>query len=380
MLKSHFLCFTAALQEAHIPNWAPAGKVGGGSRAPWEKAACLCNSTHYNRCIKNRDCNTQKRTQPVPNLLLQCSRRNLSCLLTTARLLAWLQWKSCNKKVTTGYCGTICSIKSTTILALTFTWICMVEYGRVKTKNTKLFFCCFAVLTSVDNTCDVFSRAAGRRGGDPARSAGAAGDGLHPRWQVQERSNREPQRQSVAGLGRTHPQGAQVAPQHGQRRRLHLHVGHHRWATLTGWPALAHEPPVQCGWLTATRPPSTAGLPKAAEVSHGKVWGMSLLMSVTGVKPWDVLYTSLPLYHSAGFLCFTSTIERGTHTQKKMWILLFVKLACLHYDCVGSLWLFPASIHSPNTCMWAEFGTLNSRLNQKFRPVILCRKKSNRPS
>lgn len=39
---------------------------------------------------------------------------------------------------------------------------------------------------------------------------------------------------------------------------------------------------------------------------------MSSLMSVTGVKPWDVLYTSLPLYHSAGFLCFTSAIERGT--------------------------------------------------------------------
>lgn len=55
----------------------------------------------------------------------------------------------------------------------------------------------------------------------------------------------------------------------------------------------------------------TTGLPKAAEVSHGKVWAMSSLMSVTGVKPWDVLYTSLPLYHSAGFLCFTSTIEKG---------------------------------------------------------------------
>lgn len=78
-----------------------------------------------------------------------------------------------------------------------------------------------------------------------------------------------------------------------------------------------------CHWLTSlalklttSRPPPTAGLPKAAEVSHGKVWAMSSLMSVTGVKPWDVLYTSLPLYHSAGFLCFTSAIERGTLTLR----------------------------------------------------------------
>lgn len=41
---------------------------------------------------------------------------------------------------------------------------------------------------------------------------------------------------------------------------------------------------------------------------------MSSLMSVAGAKASDVVYTSLPLYHSAGFLGFTSTIEMGMHT------------------------------------------------------------------
>lgn len=59
---------------------------------------------------------------------------------------------------------------------------------------------------------------------------------------------------------------------------------------------------------------SSTGLPKAAEISHGKLWMMSMLLAVAGVKSSDVIYTSLPLYHSAGFLGFTSAIELGKLT------------------------------------------------------------------
>ncbi|XP_041794961.1 very long-chain acyl-CoA synthetase-like [Chelmon rostratus] len=55
----------------------------------------------------------------------------------------------------------------------------------------------------------------------------------------------------------------------------------------------------------------TTGLPKAAVVSHAKLWGHSLLLSIIGVKAKDVIYISLPLYHTAGFIGITATIERG---------------------------------------------------------------------
>ncbi|XP_035520312.1 very long-chain acyl-CoA synthetase-like [Morone saxatilis] len=55
----------------------------------------------------------------------------------------------------------------------------------------------------------------------------------------------------------------------------------------------------------------TTGFPKAAVVTHSKLWTFSLLLTVTGVKPEDVIYVSLPLYHSAGLLGFTGAIERG---------------------------------------------------------------------
>lgn len=57
---------------------------------------------------------------------------------------------------------------------------------------------------------------------------------------------------------------------------------------------------------------SFAGLPKAAAISHVKVWAMSLLVSIAGVTSKDVIYTTLPLYHSAGFLGCTSAIEKGS--------------------------------------------------------------------
>ncbi|XP_044048975.1 very long-chain acyl-CoA synthetase-like [Siniperca chuatsi] len=55
----------------------------------------------------------------------------------------------------------------------------------------------------------------------------------------------------------------------------------------------------------------TTGFPKAAVVTHTKLWATSLLLLLAGVNSKDVVYISLPLYHSAGFLGFTGAIERG---------------------------------------------------------------------
>lgn len=57
---------------------------------------------------------------------------------------------------------------------------------------------------------------------------------------------------------------------------------------------------------------SFTGLPKAAAVSHAKVQALSLLLSFVGVSSKDVIYTTLPLYHSAGFFGCTSAIENGS--------------------------------------------------------------------
>uniref|UniRef100_A0A3P8XK95 long-chain-fatty-acid--CoA ligase n=1 Tax=Esox lucius TaxID=8010 RepID=A0A3P8XK95_ESOLU len=56
----------------------------------------------------------------------------------------------------------------------------------------------------------------------------------------------------------------------------------------------------------------TTGLPKAALVTHERVWAASFIQAVSGVRSDDVLYINLPLYHSAGFLVgLTGAIERG---------------------------------------------------------------------
>ncbi|KAG8012733.1 Very long-chain acyl-CoA synthetase, partial [Nibea albiflora] len=55
----------------------------------------------------------------------------------------------------------------------------------------------------------------------------------------------------------------------------------------------------------------TTGFPKAAVVTHSKLWSLSLLPPVAGVNSKDVVYVSLPLYHTAGFLGFTGAIEMG---------------------------------------------------------------------
>ncbi|MCI4378891.1 hypothetical protein PGIGA_G00221390 [Pangasianodon gigas] len=56
----------------------------------------------------------------------------------------------------------------------------------------------------------------------------------------------------------------------------------------------------------------TTGLPKAAVISHERVWMASFLQKMSGVCSDDVIYVYLPLYHSAGFLMgLTGSIERG---------------------------------------------------------------------
>ncbi|XP_035013541.1 very long-chain acyl-CoA synthetase [Hippoglossus stenolepis] len=55
----------------------------------------------------------------------------------------------------------------------------------------------------------------------------------------------------------------------------------------------------------------TTGLPKAAVITHTKLWFLSWLQRASGVHSGDVIYVSLPLYHSTGFLGCTGAIERG---------------------------------------------------------------------
>ncbi|XP_018521839.1 hsFATP2a_ACSVL_like domain-containing protein [Lates calcarifer] len=56
----------------------------------------------------------------------------------------------------------------------------------------------------------------------------------------------------------------------------------------------------------------TTGLPKAAVVTHERVWASSFIQAACGVTAEDIIYINLPLYHSAGFLIGTiGAIERG---------------------------------------------------------------------
>ncbi|XP_005989690.1 long-chain fatty acid transport protein 2 [Latimeria chalumnae] len=57
----------------------------------------------------------------------------------------------------------------------------------------------------------------------------------------------------------------------------------------------------------------TTGLPKAAIINQRRLWGASFLLSISGVTSEDVVYTPLPLYHSAGLLLgVNGCIELGT--------------------------------------------------------------------
>ncbi|XP_056137400.1 hsFATP2a_ACSVL_like domain-containing protein [Lampris incognitus] len=56
----------------------------------------------------------------------------------------------------------------------------------------------------------------------------------------------------------------------------------------------------------------TTGLPKAALITHERVWAASFIQAVSGVTSDDIFYINLPLYHSAGFLIgLAGAIERG---------------------------------------------------------------------
>lgn len=55
-----------------------------------------------------------------------------------------------------------------------------------------------------------------------------------------------------------------------------------------------------------------AGLPKAAVVTHERVWAASFIQAACGITADDIFYINLPLYHSAGFLIgMAGAIERG---------------------------------------------------------------------
>lgn len=63
-----------------------------------------------------------------------------------------------------------------------------------------------------------------------------------------------------------------------------------------------------------------AGLPKAAVVTHERVWAASFIQKVCGVTSEDIFYINLPLYHSAGFLIgMVGAIERGPIPQLRFW-------------------------------------------------------------
>ncbi|XP_068459887.1 hsFATP2a_ACSVL_like domain-containing protein [Clinocottus analis] len=56
----------------------------------------------------------------------------------------------------------------------------------------------------------------------------------------------------------------------------------------------------------------TTGLPKAAVVTHERIWAASFIQAVCGVTSEDIFYINLPLYHSAGFLIgMIGGMERG---------------------------------------------------------------------
>ncbi|XP_051741050.1 very long-chain acyl-CoA synthetase [Ctenopharyngodon idella] len=56
----------------------------------------------------------------------------------------------------------------------------------------------------------------------------------------------------------------------------------------------------------------TTGLPKAAVITHRRLWAIAFFQFICGVKSDDVVYVCLPLYHSAGFgVGFGGAIERG---------------------------------------------------------------------
>ncbi|XP_070686223.1 long-chain fatty acid transport protein 2-like [Pempheris klunzingeri] len=55
----------------------------------------------------------------------------------------------------------------------------------------------------------------------------------------------------------------------------------------------------------------TTGFPKAAVITHGKLWVISSFLHVAGLNSKDVIYICLPLYHSAAFVGINAAIDGG---------------------------------------------------------------------
>ncbi|XP_053275779.1 long-chain fatty acid transport protein 2 [Pleuronectes platessa] len=56
----------------------------------------------------------------------------------------------------------------------------------------------------------------------------------------------------------------------------------------------------------------TTGLPKAAVINHDRLWMTAFIHTISGVRPDDIIYIYLPLYHSAGFLMgLCGAIDKG---------------------------------------------------------------------
>lgn len=81
-----------------------------------------------------------------------------------------------------------------------------------------------------------------------------------------------------------------------------------------------HDPDINC--IRSIQEPemiyyslTLEGLPKAAVITHEKLWAASFIQLACGVTAEDIFYINLPLYHSAGFLIgMIGAIERGNES------------------------------------------------------------------
>ncbi|UJR35625.1 hypothetical protein I4U23_028375 [Adineta vaga] len=82
----------------------------------------------------------------------------------------------------------------------------------------------------------------------------------------------------------------------------------------------------------------TTGLPKAAVIKHARfLLGSYGFLCATGIKPEDIMYNTLPLYHSlGGWVCITYSLLGGCTTvlRKKFSASNFWK-DCVKYQCTG---------------------------------------------
>ena len=87
---------------------------------------------------------------------------------------------------------------------------------------------------------------------------------------------------------------------------------------------------------------TSAGSPKAAVVTHERVWAASFIQAACGITADDIFYINLPLYHSAGFLIgLSGAIERGNEppdllTRRRIKAFTQLVLGFEEGDCVRS--------------------------------------------